>query len=239
MKNLPKVKNNSQTDPLESVELSGKQIKDVIESSGVNLVASFIPGLGKFLECIDYANQKIREEKLNNVLKIFISHFDSLDEALAQIKKLVSNRSGIILFQKIIQIVDNGSSDDEWLNILANILKNIAEEDITKHFDERSYFLAQIDRLTPQALIIISKYDLWMQAHIQDTTTTSGQTASGNWSEQVTGFLKTKIGISDGQTGARINHSFRELESAGMIKLEGHQIRLTPVGNEIRRMMKK
>ncbi|HVT75173.1 MAG TPA: hypothetical protein VHD69_02025 [Candidatus Paceibacterota bacterium] len=236
VKNPPKKKDNLPVDPLENIGLSAEQIKEVVQASGTNLIVKIIPALDKFLGWIDYADQKIREQKLNNLLNVFISKFESTDKALKQIGELFRNRAGIILFQKIIQIIDNSSADDEWLNILANVLKNISNDDFVKHFEAKDYVLAQISKLTPQALIIINKHDIWKQAHIQNTTTTSGQTASGDWSEQITMFLRSKVGITDLHTGARINHSFRELESAGLIKLTGHELKFTAIGLEIRNL---
>ncbi|MFA6095380.1 MAG: hypothetical protein WC767_00880 [Candidatus Paceibacterota bacterium] len=236
MKNPPKKKRDLPIDPLKDIELTEEQIREVIQISGTNLVTKIIPGLGQFLGFIEYADQKIREQKLNNLLNVFISKFESADKALGQIGKLLSDRAGIVLFQKIIQIIDNGSADDEWLNILANVLRNISNEDFVKHFEAKDYVLSQISRLTPQALIIISKHNIWKQCQIQNTTTTSGQTASGDWSEQITMFLRNKLGISDLHTGARINHSFRELESAGLVKLTGHELKFTAIGVEIRNL---
>jgi hypothetical protein len=107
---------------------------------------------------------------------------------------------------------------------------------LPRAIEEEMYTLSQIDRLSPQALILISKYDVWREVNIQGTTTTSGFTM-GDWAPQVTRFLTTKMGGTNLHAGGRINHSFRELESTGMLALTGHQLKLTAFGLEIYRII--
>ena len=117
-------------------------------------------------------------------------------------------------------------------------LKKVSETEFEQYFDAQMFIMSQIDRLSPQALILISEYDIWKQADIQDTTTTSNQTM-GDWIPQATKFVNQKKGIDNLGVGARINHSFRELESTGMIDLKGHQLKLTAIGLEINRAITK
>lgn len=237
MKDLPDRRSKGiSKDLIDSNELSGEQIGKVLKNSVAKGFARAIPGIRELYSVVDTVNQEIREEKMGNVLRDFQSHFQSIDQAMSQLKTLLSNRAGIIIFQKVVQIIDNGSMDEEWLFLMSKVLKWVSDPDFERQFEGRTYALSQIARLSPQALIILSKYRVWQQVNIQGTTTMSGQTA-GDWEGQVTRFLKAKIGIEDGYIGIRINHSFKELDSAGMVRLEGHQLKLSAIGLEIHQML--
>lgn len=237
MAHLSTKKSDEPTDLISKNDLSTEQIRTIISASLVKGIAgALIPGLRSVIGAVEAINQEIRAEKLNNVLRDFQNHFDSTDRALTQLKTLLSSRAGVVIFHKVVQIVDNGSSDGEWLGLLSKVLKKVSDSDFEKHFEKRAYVLSQIARLSPQALIILSNYPIWRDANIQGTTTTSGQTA-GDWQPQVTSFLKAKLEVKDSEIVGRMNHSFEELHSTGMIKLEGHKMVLTPIGGEIQELL--
>ncbi len=234
-KDLPVKKGAEMTDPLEQVELSGKQVVEVIKESGAKIIAGLV-GLGGFVGALDTLDQKIKEEKIKILLTQFQTKFEDINEALNRLKSILGTRAGVIIFQKVIHILDNGDVDMEWIDLLAKVLKKISDDDFEKYFEERTFLLAQIAKLSPQALILLSKYEVWRQANIQSTTTTSGITA-GDWIPQTTRFLMSKMGKENLHLGARVNHSFHELESAGMVKLNQHQVKLTAIGMELQRAL--
>ncbi len=217
---------------LDKIKLTPQETAGVLTSATVGTIASFIPGINKFFEWVERAGQISREEKLKILFKQYSANFDSIDDALSKLKLLITTRGGQTLFRKIIQIIDKGPEDEEWIQLLSRVLKNISNKEFEKYFEEEMYTLSQIDRLSPQALILISKYDVWRKVNIQGTTTTSGFTM-GDWAPQVTRFLTAKIGGVSLHAGGRINHSFRELESTGMLELKSNQLKLTAIGLEI------
>jgi hypothetical protein len=146
-------------------------------------------------------------------------YFDTLEEAQKQLKRLFSERSGTILTRKLVQILDRGDTDEEWIDLLGTALKHISEADFEKQFEEISYALAQIDRLSPQALILLGRFGSWRGVRLSGTTMTSNKTVSGDWDMQVTNFLILS-GVQASTAGTvRIAHAFRDLESSGMIFL--------------------
>lgn len=222
------------SDPLEKVKLDSQQIAGALVKATVGSITSSTPVFKKFFEGIERFDQAKREYKLKILRKEYSERFDSLDEATSQIKLLVATRGGQTLFRKIIQIIDKGDEDQEWISLLAIALKKVSETEFEKYFDSQMFILSQIDRLSPQALILLSEYDIWKQVKIDGTTTTSGQTM-GDWIPKATKFVIQKKGIDNLEVGARINHSFRELESTGMVDLKGHQLKLAAIGLEIHR----
>lgn len=218
--------------PLEKIELDSQQISGVLVKATAGLIASSIPVLNKMFEWMERVDQASREEKLKTLLVEYSKRFSSLDEAISKLNLLTATRGGQTLFRKVIQIVDKGNEDQEWICLLATALRKVSEAEFEKYFDAQMFILSQIDRLSPQALILLSEYDVWKQVHIQGTTTASGQTI-GDWIPQVTMFMRQKKGVDSLEVGARINHSFRELESIGMVDLKGDQLKLTAIGLEI------
>lgn len=220
------------SDPVEKIELDSRQIVGVLTDATIGSIFSSIPCFNKFFEWIERVEQASREEKLKILLMEYNNHFDSIDDTISKLKFFTATRGGQTLFRKVIQIIDKGNEDQEWIHLLAITLKKVSETEFEKYFDSQMFTLSQIDRLSPQALILLSEYNIWKQANIQNTTTTSGQTM-GDWAPQVTMFMRQHKKIDNLEIGARINHSFRELESTGMIDLKGEQLKLTAIGLSI------
>lgn len=229
---LAKIEARHISDPLEEVGLDSQQIAGVLGKATTGSIVSSIPGFNKVFEWIERVDQASREEKLKTLLVEYKERFESFEDAISRLKLLTATRGGQTLFRKVIQIVDKGDEDQEWIRLLAIVLRRVSEAEFEKYFDAQMFVLSQIDRLSPQALILLSEYDVWRQANIQNTTTTSGQTM-GDWVPQVTMFMRQKKSVDNLEVGARINHSFRELESTGMVDLKGHQLKLTAIGLEI------
>lgn len=220
--------------PLEQIILSPQEVGNVVVSATTRTFISSIPGYGKILEWTERVEQESREIKLQVLFREYSSKFETIEEALSRLQILHTTLGGQTVFRKIIQIISKGEENQEWITLLARVLKSVSEPELEKHFEERVFVLSQIDRLSSQALLLLDKYEIWRQANIDGTTTTSGQTA-GDWIPKATRFLMSKIGIHDLPLGARVNHSFHELESAGIVSLQGHQLKLTAIGLEIQR----
>lgn len=225
---------------LEKIELPMKKAQEVLKDALTETVGSSMPIFGKILEFTERVNQGVREEKLNILFQEYSSHFESIDQSISNLSFLLVTRSGQILFQKVVQILDN-NTEEESIKVLANVLKNIKTEEIEKHFQEYSYTLSQIGRLTSQALIVLSKHYLWETVSITNTTTTSGQTVSGDWDEQAAWYLYNRRPVKNPNkmVVSRMSHSFRELHSAGIITLSGQLLKTTDIGREIYRMISK
>src|SRR5579863_9339100 len=208
-KSVPAYKNDP-TDPLDGIELSGTQIRRTLGGAGMKALAKSVPVVGKFFELLEDADQEVREEKLRILLNQFQDRFASTEAAIKQLRSLFVQRAGLILIQKVIHIVDAGDADDEWIGLLANALKVISETDLTRQFQELSYLLSQISRLSPQGLIILSKHEFWKRLSLSGTTTSSGQTVSGDWDGQAAKHFSGAVGIGDASAVARVAHAFRD-----------------------------
>lgn len=229
------------SDPLDMVEISDEQmaaaVMEATTSTAVGTLASFVPPLGKLLEWSEKVDQGVKEQKLQTLLRKYNERFLSHDETITKLKFLTATTSGKVLLSKVIRLVDN-MADEESINLLANTLKNITDSDVEKKFEEHAYILSQIDRLTPQALVVLSKYEDWKTCSLSGTTTTSKHTVSGDWDSQIATFLTGKLGITASDIKLRMAHSFWELESTGMIVLDGSFVKLEIIGAEVYRYIR-
>lgn len=219
---------------VDQIELpTGTAIRALISSGGKVLIGS-IPGLNKFFQVVETINQKVREEKLEILLSEFVGRFENIESAMGQLQKFFQHREGLILFQKIIHILDNEIINDEWADVLANVLKTVSDSDVKEQFTKHSYILAQIDQLSPHALLLLHKYDSWSKVKFTGSTTMSGQTIVGDWDSQITKLFCANTNTQDGTVKERIRHAFNDLDGRSIFKItEGKGVLLTQVGQEI------
>lgn len=230
--NKPKTQNPE--DIVDEVELpTDTTIRALISASG-KVVAGSIPGLNKFFQVVDTINQEVREEKLKILLSQFGNRFENIESALDQLRQLFQHREGLILFSKIIHILDNEVINDEWADVLADVLKTVSDSDVKEQFAKHSYILAQIDKLSPHALLLLHKYDSWSKVKFTGSTTMSGQTIVGDWDSQITNLFCSNTNTQDVEAKERIRHAFKDLEGRGIFKItESEGVSLTQVGQEI------
>lgn len=229
-----KPKAQSSEDITDEVELPTETTIRALMTAGGKVVAGSIPGLNKFFQVVNMINQEVREEKLKILLSQFGNRFDNIESALDQLRQLFQHREGLILFSKIIHILDNEVINDEWADVLANVLKTVSDSDVKEQFTKHSYILAQIDKLSPHALLLLHKYDSWSKVKFTGSTTMSGQTIVGDWDSQITNLFCSNTNVQDAEVKERIRHAFQDLEGRGMFKItEGKGVALTQVGQEI------
>jgi len=229
------VLSDTASDSLEKIELSEEKYAEIIASTGSKTLGGKIPFLGILLEGVQKITAEIREEKLKILLNRFEKRFNSTEEALGQFKILFQSRPGVVLFQKIVHILDDGAEDREWINLLSGVLKNVVDNDIEKQFEELSYVLAQISKLSPQALIVLSKKEYWQTYKFTGSTTMSKQKIVGDWDTQIVKHFASAISVIDKNKIVRMAHTFRELESSRMIFIDvNSKLACTKVGELVR-----
>lgn len=225
-------------DALASTKLSEDEAMRAARNAAVSFGVKLIPGLGSIYELFEKIDDNLRQEKLQRLLNDFARQFAATDEAIAVLNKLFADRTGQILGRKLIQILDRGDPDPAWIEYLSIALKNVATKDFSEHFEELSFALAQLDRLSPPAVVVLAKFDIWTSIKLTGTTTTSGRTICGDWDMQLTNGC-VHAGIAPNAPGkkVRLAHAFRELESAGLTEIKAERVVLTPVGDELYRLI--
>lgn len=226
------------TDILDSIQLpEEEQVKRILGEVAKKSICRQIPIIGEILEFAQNVKDQIREQKMNILFNKFAKKFETQDQIIGRLTSLFRSASGLILFQKVVHILDNGIMVEEteaWIDLFANVLRNITNSEFEKQFDEHSYLLAQIDTLTPHSLLLLSRYVSWKVYQFQNSTTMSGQTIVGDWDIQISDYFASNLKITDRNKKERIRHAFKELESRGLFKITHEKgASLTVIGEEI------
>ncbi len=224
------------SDPFAGIEIPPEQMEEVIAGATagtlVGAVISNIPIIRELREWSERIDEGVKEEKLQILLRQYNDRFSSQKETLEKLKYLTATSAGKVLLSKVIHLLDR-AIDEESISLLATVLENMTNSEVEKQFEQHSYVLSQIDRLTPQALIVLSRYETWKSCSLSGSSTTSKHTVLGDWDYQAATFLATQLKITASDVHLRLAHSFQELESLGTIVLDGSTIALEPIGKEI------
>lgn len=220
--------------PVEGINLPPEKIKEILLGATVKEGIQLLPFFGKVFQVVKNIDQEFKQAQLIILLREFKDHFESIDEAQRKLENLLTSKAGMILFKKLIHVLDNSDLDEEWLSLLGRVLYSISDSDFKKQFDKHSYTLSQIEQLSAQGLLLISQFNIWSKIKFTGSTTVSKQTLVGDRHNQLARFFCKETGITDGDVIERVKHAFNDLESKGIFYLtEGKSVLLTHVGGEI------
>jgi len=205
----------------------------LLETFGEALMEK-IPFFGALIGYVEKYKNKIDAARLAVFLEKMKGKMESHDAFVNALGKLLISNAGLTLFQKTLRILNKDNFDSDFTDLLATTLKNISDADFDEMFEELNYVLSQIERLSPHALLVLSKNPSWNKAPLSGGTTTSGQTLLGDWDTQVTNFYSRNLNITDERKKKRIAHAFRELQSGGVLFVnENKRVQLTSTGEEV------
>jgi len=225
---------SNKIDALDSVILSEEKIRKLVLKATSKEIIKLFPVAKHVLGVTSAIDQAIREEKVANFLNELKTQYDTLEEAQASIINLHKSREGLILYHKMVQILDNEIVDEEWIKLLAKALRYISNTNIEEQFTMHSYVLTQIDELSSQGLLLLSRYDVWRTIKFEGGTSMSKETIVGDKYDQLAQLFCNKMNMSDIDTRERVKHAFNDLESKGMFKLTKNKgVQLPPVGSEV------
>ncbi len=232
---LVKAKSNV-IDPLRGIELSQeKQNKILLETVGAKIFER-IPLFGGLINFFQTYRDKIDAAKLAVLWEKLREKMQSQEQFTEAINRILSSNTGLNLFQKIFKILNKDHFDPEFVDLLASCLKNMSVSDLDKMFEELNYTLSQIERISVQALIILSKHQFWNGVRLERATNMSGQLIAGDWDNQVSNHFAAKIGMSTDKKGIeRLAHTFRELQANGLTMLNNQtrSVDLTEIGKDV------
>lgn len=221
--------------PLSEIKLSEEKLDELLLETIGEASLESIPIAGKLISYVQKYKEKLDKARTAIFLETYKKHSESQDEFNDSLRRLLTSNAGLILFQKTIRILNKDSYDSNYIDLLATSLKNISDKDFEKLFDEIDYVLSQIEKLSPQALLILSKFESWQKCSLDRATSMSGQIIVGDWDMQVaTFFASNNPGTYDENAKERIAHAFRELENIRLVTLtEDRHVGLTPIGTEV------
>ncbi|MDC7953201.1 hypothetical protein [Liquorilactobacillus mali] len=247
-----KVSGRTLEDRLEDVQLPLKQEKKILNTSSKEAIkdvgkkiVSKIPIASAISDAafifMDW-NKKIDEDfedtKKKMLIEEYLNKADSQEKAIQDLKETITNVYGNTLVNKIFRILSDYPPDGDLLVHLKSALNKICE---SKHFEElftkHKFNLSLIEKLSPQALTILSDVNNWPDFSM-NTRVSFGGKINENFKEPfVEAYLKEKQ-INDENKKARFVYIINELSQEGFIEcheLKNGQCRifLTVSGKEL------
>lgn len=159
----------------------------------------------------------LREAKKEYLLAKYLKDNEKNTLAISQLKNFLSSAQGNTLFNKVLRILDDSPPDIELAGHLASALQHIVKNDFQKLFEQHKYALSQIERMTPQALTILSDHRNWPLIGL-GSYSASGSKVTSDWLSEFTSAYTESKSIFDAETQNRVNHSINELISGRFIE---------------------
>lgn len=232
---------------LEEIKLTNQEEKDIIKEKTLQTVRdkglALFGGIGDVVSTVlswnDQVNEEMAEAKKMVLLEQYFNKSDDQEKAINMLKEFLMNPQGNTLFNKILRLLDDSPPDEELMKHLSSILKTIIDNgDFESLFTQHKYALAQLERLTPQALTIISDHKQWPLLEVGGGTMAYGPKITSDWyAEFAEAYCKHK-GVMDEQKYKRVVHSVLELQRQGFMEAyksgENHAFcELTVIGKDL------
>lgn len=220
------------------IESNKKQMKGV----GKELAKTILPPFAVAIETLEWnqnVDNDLKDAKKTMLLTDYLNKADAQEEAIKNLKEAMSNLYGNTLVNKIFQMLDNYPPDADLMKHLVTSLKKICEnKNFEKLFQDHKFFLGTIEKLSPQALSIITDYPNWPAFSFQFTGMSLGNNIPDQYQEPfATKYLQTKS-INDTVVKQRTVYVIEELRQQGFIKCVSTNpndfvLLLTDLGSEL------
>ena len=217
--------------------LSSKQENEVLVESLISYLIGVVTAAIPPIAILTEYHNKREDLKKAEVLKRLKTSVAKQGVQVASITNLLKNPKGLVLFNKIIFLAHSSELEDDdfgnFADLLSEMLINLSKIDFESLFDKVSYLISRIEKLSPQALFLLSDSHNWPKDSVGGTTM-SGYTLSGAGLKVVaTGYLRDKK-ITKESVKPRVLHAFGELQSGGyMIFSTDKRASRTEVADEI------
>lgn len=231
---------------LERIDLSSDEQKEIVKGETIKKITdkglSLLGPIGDVISTVitwnEDVNQNISEAKKMILLEQYFNQADEHSMAIEKLQSFITNPQGNTLFNKILRIVDDSPPDPELTFHLSKVLKKIIEDgNFEELFEKHKYALGQIERLTPQAITIISDYKNWPPLNLGASIAFGPKVTSDFYMEFTTAYSNSK-NITDINKIKRIQHSVVEIQNLGLMyayHAENNQTKcqLTEIGQEL------
>lgn len=157
---------------LEAIELKENQIAMIKKEArwqqlidGGSALASLATGgvSDIFLPLLDInkeIEQGIRETKQSILLELYLNKFDDMASAFEELKEMIGDTYGNHLFNRLLWLLDSFPPEDIYIELISNVLERLIERgNYKKLFGTHQLHLRMIERMSPQALYLLSHYE--------------------------------------------------------------------------------
>lgn len=232
---------------LQEIEISKEELDDIkakkamgtIVEKGLGMLGPLGDIANTLLNWNESVNNEMKEAKQMILMEQYFAKSDDHEKDIEGLKNFLTSPQGNTLFNKILRILDDTPPDEELTGFLSTALKNIINgENFETLFEKHKYALAQIERLTPQALAIISDHETWPKIQVMEVLSTGPRITQDFYTEFTAAYCTSKC-IEDQFKYQRVLHAVLELQRQGYMeafKVGGNgesKCNLTIIGGEI------
>jgi hypothetical protein len=190
---------------------AGKATRDVIFD------LFHLGAVTRILDTAEKIAQETEERKKAYLISAYLEKTDNVEQELREFEAFVTDPQGNILYSKVVRILNNYPINKYYTKLLAAALNKIKKSDFSSLFSEHIYALNQIEKLTPQALLLLSDYGNWPEFIIGNYRS-DGEFIDSTWVKEFLLYYAPLKNIKDEGLIARMAHSFLELEQNEMIR---------------------
>lgn len=239
------VQNQSLQQRLDKIELSKKESKEIVVEKTIKTIVDKTLGafpmgdlISTLLNWTDEVDQEITAAKQAVLMEQYFNKTDRHESSINNLKHFLTHPQGNVLFNKILRILDDYPPDHKLIEHLSSTLKYMVDkENFSQLFEQHKFALSQIEKLTPQALTVLSDYISYPPFELGGYTS-MGAKISSDWN---TDFVRTYClgkNITEPGTVNRVAHSITELQTQGFIEAyktntNGIVCEVTNVGKDI------
>lgn len=230
----------------EKIKLDENKENDIMKEQGIKVLRdkglSLLGPLGEIISTTitwnEEVNENLSDAKKLILLEQYFNKADEQEKAVDMLKDLLISPQGNTIFNKILRIIDDSPPDPELTEHLSTVLKKIVESgNFEELFEQHRYALAQIERLTPQAITIISDYRKWPPIQL-NTSVSFGAKVTSDFYTEFTLAYSQLYEIKDPSKLKRIQHSVIEIQRLGLMEAYNSSgrdtlCRLTDVGQDL------
>ncbi|MBI3124471.1 MAG: hypothetical protein HYZ10_08700 [Ignavibacteriales bacterium] len=213
---------------LKTIQLPEEVEKGIINDKTKKTVRDKILGLFKVGEVIstvlnwnDDIDKDIKEAKKEFLMLSYFEKQEDNQKALTDLKMFLTSAQGNTLFNKILRILDDSPPDIELSKHLGNSLKYIVGSKFEELFEKHKYALSQIEKLSPQALSILSDCDNYPLITL-NSFTASGPRITSDWLPSFAIAYSRAKNVTRQEIIERISHSTNELINNRFIEALQH-----------------
>lgn len=210
---------------IEGVGLTDQELSEIENKQGTKVVRDALLGafaIGKiakvFIDWNDGVDKAVKEAKKSHLLETYFNISEENSEAVAKLKRFVTDPYGSVLYNKISLIAEDNPPDPELFNHLAAAIKYISDsKKFEELFSNHKYAISQIEQLTPQALSVLANHEQWPVIYMGSLSTEGSRVTSDYNDQFAIKFAQTK-GINKTEIMERLKHSVSELVSRRFIE---------------------
>lgn len=198
-------------------EIKNERSKALVKSKALSLLGAFGEVITTIIDWNEGVNEDITEAKKSMLIARYMDKADEHQASIEQLKQFLVNPQGNTLFNKILRILDDSPPDGTLIEHLSSTLKFIIENgEFETLFDIHKFSLSQIEKLSPQALSILSDYKNWPLFTKYESFMDGDKVREDFHNEFAQKYCEVR-GVNEQTIVNRVSHSIFELKRAGLI----------------------